>query len=124
MTHAKKSTQANSQKPSPSDEEAVSSPIDLEAIQRILKEELPCLRDKYGVASIGIFGSYIRDEAREDSDLDLLIEWQDSAQPDLFDVVRLTDYLNDLLGVDIDIALKRNLRRRIGRQIMREVVYV
>lgn len=124
MTHAKKIAQANPQQPCLSDQEVVLRPIDLEAIQRILKEELPYLRDKYGVASIGIFGSYVRDEAREDSDLDLLIEWQDSAQPDLFDVVRLTDYLKELLGVEIDIALKRNLRRRIGRQIMREVVYV
>ena len=43
-------------------------------IRRILQDKRPYLAEKYGVAEIGLFGSYVRGEQREDSDLDILME--------------------------------------------------
>ena len=42
----------------------------LAEIKQILKEEEPALAEKYGIDVIGVFGSYVRDEKRDDSDLD------------------------------------------------------
>ena len=41
---------------------------------RILREHLPELREKYGVEYLGIFGSYVRGDEQDDSDLDVLVE--------------------------------------------------
>ena len=49
----------------------------LEEIRRILKERLPGLQKRYGVKSLGIFGSYIRGEQTSQSDPDILVEFDD-----------------------------------------------
>ena len=57
-----------------------------------------------------------------ESDVDILLDVHEDADLDLFDLVRLQNELSDLLGVRADIALKRNLRKRIGERILQEVV--
>ena len=47
----------------------------LERIVQTLKVMLPELRDRHGVISLGVFGSYVRGEQTPDSDLDLLVEF-------------------------------------------------
>jgi len=95
---------------------------DLSEIKRLLEAEKPYLAEEYGVVGIGVFGSYVREEQGKDSDLDILIELEQPPRIDLFDLVRLQDYLSDLLGVEVDVALKGSLRKRIGRRILEEVV--
>lgn len=46
----------------------------LAEIQKILQEQKPFLTDRYGIRIVGVFGSYVRQEQRPDSDLDLLID--------------------------------------------------
>lgn len=89
----------------------------LAEIRRILQSEKPYLRKKYGVEVIGVFGSYVRDEQHPDSDIDILIELERPPRIGLIGLVELEDYLSDKLGVKADIALKKNLRKRIGRRI-------
>ena len=90
---------------------------------RVLREHMPELRDRYGVESLGIFGSHVRGEAREDSDLDILIEI--NRRPfGLFKFVALEEYLSELLGIRVDLVMKRALRRRIGERILEEVIPV
>jgi predicted nucleotidyltransferase len=96
----------------------------LSEIKRILQEQKPYLQEKYGVTEVGLFGSYVRDEQRPDSDVDILVELERPPQIDLFDLVNLEDDLKAALGVEVDVVLKSNLRKRIGRRILNELVPV
>ncbi|UCF08228.1 MAG: nucleotidyltransferase family protein [Thermoplasmata archaeon] len=81
------------------------------------------LNRRYGIKRIGIFGSYIRNEVREESDLDILVEFEQDADIGLIKFVEIENYLSDLLGVKVDLVEKSALKPRIGRHILKEVVY-
>jgi predicted nucleotidyltransferase len=96
----------------------------LTEIKQILQAQKPYLAEKYGVTEIGVFGSYVRDEQRPDSDIDILIELERPSRISLIGLVELEHYLSDVLEAKVDIALKKNLRKRIGQRILDEVVHV
>ncbi len=87
-----------------------------------MHEQEPYLEEKYGVHVIGIFGSYVRNEQNPDSDLDILIELDRPPKISLIGLVELELYLSEFLGVPVDIAIKKNLKRRIGETILLEVI--
>jgi predicted nucleotidyltransferase len=93
-------------------------------IEKILKAQKPCLAAEYGITEIGIFGSYVRGEQRLDSDLDVLIELQRPPRISLIGLVELEAYLSELLGVKVDIAIRQNLKPRVGKHILADVVMV
>jgi len=93
-------------------------------LKEILREQEPYLAEKYGVQVIGVFGSYVRNEQRPDSDLDILIELDRPPKVSLIGLVELEEYLGDVLGVRVDLAIRKNLKKRIGERILREVVPV
>jgi predicted nucleotidyltransferase len=95
---------------------------DLAEIKQILQAQKPYLYEKYGVTEVGVFGSYVRGEQRPDSDVDILIELTDPPRISLMGLVNLENYLSDLLGLKVDVAIKKNLKKRIGRRILQEVV--
>jgi hypothetical protein len=92
-------------------------------ITAILKKYEKDLKRRYGIKKIGIFGSYIRNEAKEESDLDILVEFEQDADIGLLKFVEIENYLSDLLGVKVDLVEKSALKPRIGRHILKEVVY-
>ncbi|MCB9430542.1 MAG: nucleotidyltransferase family protein [Ardenticatenaceae bacterium] len=94
----------------------------LTEIERLLRNQKQALANEYGITDIGLFGSYVRAEQKPDSDLDILVTLEEPPFIDLFDLVRLQDELTKLLGVQVDLALKHNLKKRIGKQILSEVV--
>ena len=94
----------------------------LAEIQQLLKEQKPYLAQEYGITEIGVFGSYVRGEQGADSDIDVLIALERPPRIDLFDLVELEYHLSELLGIKADVAIKENLRKRIGRRILSEVV--
>ncbi len=96
----------------------------LDKLQMILKEHKEELKIKFGVKEIGIFGSYIRGEQREDSDVDILVAFEDDAKMDLIKFVELEEYLSELLGVKVDLVMRSALKPRIGKRILEEVVYL
>lgn len=96
----------------------------LREIRKILEAEKAYLAREYGITELGVFGSYVRGEQRADSDVDILIALEEPPRMDLFDLVNLEDHLSRLLGANVDIAIKENLRRRIGQRILSEVVQV
>lgn len=93
-------------------------------IKNILAKHKDELRQKYSVKEIGIFGSYIRDEQRETSDVDILIEFSEEARITLLDFIHIENYLTDLLGVKVDLGEKSTLKPRIGKNILKEVSYL
>ena len=86
----------------------------------VLRGHLPELKERYGVEALGIFGSYAHGAEREGSDLDVLVEF--SRSTDLFEFVELKLHLSDLLGVEVDLVMRRALKPRIGERILREVI--
>jgi predicted nucleotidyltransferase len=96
----------------------------LDEIREILQAQKPYLTERYGVVDIGVFGSYVRGEQRPDSDIDILIELERPPRISLLGPVDLQYHLSGLLGADVDVAIKKNLRKRIGRRILSEVVFV
>jgi uncharacterized protein len=87
-----------------------------------LREHLPELRARYGLETVALFGSYVRNEQRPDSDLDVLVTL--SRSPTLFDLVGLGDDFADALCVPVDVALRDRLQARLARYILREAVEV
>src|SRR5512136_1998779 len=94
----------------------------LECITSIIKEQKPLLRSKFNVKEIGIFGSFVRGEEGETSDLDLLVELEEPIG--IIKYVALQNYLRDRTGERVDLVLKSALKPRAGERILREVVYV
>ncbi|MDI6917057.1 MAG: nucleotidyltransferase family protein [Thermoplasmatales archaeon] len=93
----------------------------LEEIKEILKENEAILRERFNVKEIGIFGSYVRDEQKGKSDLDILVEFE--APVSLFEFMDMEEYLKKTLGVNVDLVSKKALKPRIGKHILEEVVY-
>ncbi len=96
----------------------------LEEIKNTLSEHKQELRLQYKVKEIGIFGSYVRGEQKKRSDVDLLVEFEESSNLTLLDFIRLENYLSDILGVKVDLVEKNTLKPRIGKHILGEVVNV
>jgi len=94
----------------------------LEEIKSILAEHREELRQKYKVKRIGVFGSFVRGEQKRRSDIDFLVEFEET--PSLFEFMDLEEYLSKLLGLKVDIVTKDALKPKIGEQILREVVYL
>jgi uncharacterized protein len=94
----------------------------LERIISILKEHKAELKETYGVKELGIFGSYVRGEYKEKSDLDILVEFEEDAKIGLLKFVNLENYLSDLIGFKVDLVEKSALKPRIGKNILREVI--
>ena len=95
----------------------------LTEITNVLKKNEKELNMLYRIKRIGIFGSYIRNEAEEKSDLDILVEFEQDADIGLLKFVEIENYLSDLLDVKVDLVEKSALKPRIGRRILEEVVY-
>jgi predicted nucleotidyltransferase len=91
-------------------------------MKQILRTQKSYLAEKYGVSEIGVFGSYVRGEQRSDSDLDILIELEAPPRISLMGLVNLENYLSDLLGVKVQVTIKKNLKPRLSPYILQEVV--
>ena len=91
-----------------------------EEIKEILVKQKPLLRQKYGVKTLGVFGSFLKGGQKKKSDLDILVEIDDPIT--LLEFVRMENYLSELTGMKIDLVMKDALKPRIGKHILHEVV--
>ncbi len=76
--------------------------------------------ERYKIREIGIFGSYVKNRQSKESDLDILVDFDEV--PTLFDFVGLRDELSDILNIRVDLVMKSALKPRIGKRILEEVV--
>ena len=90
-------------------------------ILTLLKEELPNLRRDYGVDTLAVFGSYARGEQKEDSDVDILVEFVETV--DFIEFMRLEFHLTDVLGIKVDLVTPDALRPIMRDEIMESAVY-
>ena len=87
-----------------------------------LREILPDLAARFRVHALAVFGSYVRHEESPDSDLDVLVTFDEV--PGLLTFLALENYLSDLLGVRVDLVMEDALKPQIGRRIRSEVIPV
>ncbi len=91
-----------------------------EYILEFLKQHKEELREKYQVEKIGLFGSYARDEAREDSDIDILVDMPSSFDK-FFDLKYM---LEESFGKAVDLGKEKQLRLLVKEYVDKEVIYV
>lgn len=93
-----------------------------ETILKELRRIKPDLAKLYGVTKIGIFGSFARNEIREDSDVDVVVEMR---EPDLFYMVHIKETLEESFKMPVDvIRYRKMMNSRLKARIDREAVYV
>lgn len=92
----------------------------LEEIKERIGEQMSFLEKKYKVKSVSVFGSYLREEQSEKSDIDILVEFHETI--DLFKFVELEYFLSDILGKRVDLVMKDSLKPRIRERILEEAV--
>lgn len=89
---------------------------------QLLREHLPSLSSEYGVTSLALFGSMSRDEARDDSDIDILVSFDGPATSARYFGVQF--YLEDLLSHPVDLVTDKALRPELRPHVEREAVRV
>jgi len=82
--------------------------ITLDTLRREKKDEILRLAEAHGATNVRVFGSVVRGENREDSDIDFLVEFQRGRT--LFDLIGLRLDLQDLLGASVDVVTPNSLR--------------
>ena len=75
--------------------------------------------ERYGAKKIAIFGSYARDEAKPESDIDILVEF--SERKSLLDLVGIEQELSDVLGVKADLLTEKSISPYLIDRIKREM---
>ena len=91
-----------------------------DTILTFLKENKKFLQERYKVTKIALFGSYSRDDADEESDIDLLVD-----MPASFDLYYdFKEFLENKLKKKVDIGFEKNLRPFIKESIKEDIIYV
>ena len=88
----------------------------------ILRKFLRNIEKKFNVNYLGIFGSYVRNEQEQYSDIDILVDFFEV--PSLFQFIRLENYLSELLQIKVDLVMKKALKPNIGKHILKEVIEI
>lgn len=78
------------------------------------------LYERYGIATLELFGSYTRNEQTSESGLDVLVSF--SRTPTFIDLADLEDELADIVGIPVDVALRSTLRPGIARNIRQDMI--
>jgi uncharacterized protein len=91
-------------------------------VEDILKLNRSFLFKKYHLKEMGVFGSYLRNEQKKESDLDILVDYEQT--PGLFSFVRLEEELSRLLGIQVDLVMKSALKPHIGKRILEEIHFI
>ena len=91
-----------------------------EDIEATLRKNIPFLKEKYNVDKIGIFGSYIRGEESKESDIDILVDFEN---PIGWEFIDLKEFLEEILNKKVDLITVKALKPRLRENILKEVVY-
>lgn len=93
-----------------------------EQILDFLRSQKDFFEKEFKVKKIGIFGSYARSEAHEDSDIDIVVELQ---KPDLFHLIGIKQTVEDAFDNKVDIVrLRERMNESLRNRIERDVIYV
>ena len=94
----------------------------LEEVIKKLREVEEEVKIKFKAEIVGVFGSYAREEQTEESDVDVIVRFHEGAT--LLDFTGLADYLEQKLGVKVDLVSERAIRPELRDRILKEVITV
>lgn len=98
------------------------SPRPLPEVLALLRRFQAEARQRYRAEIVGVFGSYARGEAGRRSDLDVLVRFLEGAS--LFELVGLADFLEENLGLKVDVVSERALRPNLRERILGEIIRI
>lgn len=88
----------------------------------VLEANLDVIKS-YGVSQFGVFGSFVRNEMNEASDVDFLVDFFPQRKT-LTNIIKLADYLEDVTGRKVELVTVKALSKYIGPQILATTEYV
>jgi len=94
--------------------------IERDEILGSLRAALPYLKQRWSIRSLGVFGSFARGDAAEDSDVDVLVEFEHPVGLSVF--LGLESELYSLVGRRVDLVSRAALKPYMGREVMRDLV--
>lgn len=95
--------------------------MNTQEITHQLRAMLPNLRQQYGVRELWLFGSYVRAEQTAESDVDILVTF-DNPHLSLIEFIQLEQQLAAALGIKVDLVEREMLKPTIGKNILQEAV--
>lgn len=95
--------------------------MDRESVLMKLSQQRHLLKS-YQVTTISLFGSVARGEEASGSDVDLLVEFEPTAQIGMFEFIRLRRKLSQMLGCNVDLATPGSLHKSMKKDILREAI--
>jgi predicted nucleotidyltransferase len=96
----------------------------LKEIKAQLEELKPVLRQRFQVETIGVFGSYSREEQKSKSDVDILVTFIEPNDIDLIDFIEIKQFLRRKLKIKVDLVKKSALKPIIREKILEETIYI
>ncbi|TDP94679.1 hypothetical protein C7957_11014 [Halanaerobium saccharolyticum] len=94
--------------------------MDNKDLKKKLKDLKPILEKNYKVKSIGLFGSFARNEANENSDVDILVQFSEDIGWEFID---LKQFLEESLEREVDLVTVEALKAELKEEILRDVIY-
>ena len=95
---------------------------DIKQLLQMLKELKPVLTARFAVKSIEVFGSYAKGEENRQSDLDLLVSFENT--PGLFKYMELENFLSDSLGIKVDLVMRDSIKPQLASSIFQTIITV
>ena len=94
----------------------------LKEIKRILSTHKDELEEKYKIKELGIFGSFVKADQKEKSDVDMLVSVKGPLS--LLGLVHLENVLKELIKMKVDLVPKEDLRPELKGKILKETIYI
>jgi predicted nucleotidyltransferase len=94
--------------------------LNKDEVQQILNIQKPYLSDTYSVEKIGLFGSFVRNQNTENSDIDLLVQFK---KPIGLEFIELKEYLESVFNKSVDLVTVNALKPYMKDQVMNEVQF-
>ena len=92
-----------------------------EIIQRLSSMKTD-LQQQFGITDLGIFGSYVREEQKPESDIDVYVDYHET--PSLLDIVDLENFLSDTLNEKVDVVPRECIRPELEKYILPEIIRI
>lgn len=98
------------------------SRMDRKSVLELLNEHMPVIKRRFGVAGLALFGSWARDQAHSESDVDILVRFDGPANSDTY--FGLQFYLEDLLERPVDLVTDKAVRAELRPYVERDALHV
>lgn len=93
-----------------------------DGVLKVLKGLKTEVKRKYKAELRGVFGSYVKGKVKKDSDIDILVDFEERA--DLLDLTGLALFLQEKLKRKVDVVPARSLREELRKNILTETIYL